>query len=197
MIALLLCVFLPAKAFTANIPPLDENSLILAFGDSLTYGTGSGAGLSYPERLEELLGVTVINAGVPGEVSQEGRKRLGGLLEKHRPTVVIICHGGNDLIQGNSHGEIARNLEEMAKAVKRNAADVVIVGVPEPGLRLAVPAFYEQVAKKTGSLYEGKSLRRILSDPSLKSDLIHPNAAGYELLAEVLADLIEKAQWSR
>jgi lysophospholipase L1-like esterase len=188
-------LLLPALASADGIAPLESHSLILAFGDSITYGTGAAAGESYPNRLEERLGVPVFNAGVPGEVSEEGLKRLSGLLEKHRPSLVILCHGGNDLIRGLPPEKTSENLHEMARAVKRTAADLVIVGVPEPGLRMAVPSFYEETAHETGSLYEGVSLRRILLEPSLKSDLIHPNAAGYARLAEDLATLIENAQW--
>ncbi len=188
-------LLLPALASAASIAPLASHSLILAFGDSITYGTGAAAGESFPDRLEERLGVPVVNAGVPGEVSEEGLRRLPGLLEKHRPTLVILCHGGNDLIRGLPLEKTSKNFQKMARAVKKTAADLVIVGVPEPGLSMAVPPFYEEAAHETGSLYEGLSLRRILLDPSLKSDLIHPNAAGYERLAEDLATLIEKAQW--
>lgn len=193
--AILFCLFLLPAAWGASIPPLGGHSLVLAFGDSITHGTGAGKGASYPDRLGAALGVPVINAGVPGEVVSEGKKRLPAFLEKHRPTLVILCHGGNDLIQGKPHGEIARDLEEMAEAVKKSASDLVIVGVPEPGPRLSVPSFYGDVAEGAGALYEGRILRRILSDPSLKSDIIHPNEAGYLLLAEKLASLIEKAQW--
>jgi lysophospholipase L1-like esterase len=169
--------------------------VILAFGDSITHGTGAAAGASYPAVLEKLLGVAVVNAGVPGELSNEGAKRLQDLLEEHRPSLVIICHGGNDMIEGRSRQEISENLRKMARAVKQTAADLVIVGVPEPGLRMALPSFYEDVAREMGALYEGRSLRSILSNSAFKSDLIHPNAKGYARLAKELAALIESAQW--
>jgi lysophospholipase L1-like esterase len=188
-------LMLPATAFAVNIAPLGGHSVILAFGDSITHGTGAAAGASYPAVLEKLLGVTVVNAGVPGELSKAGTGRLQDLLEEYRPSLVIICHGGNDLIQGRPYREISENLRKMARAVKQTAADLVIVGVPEPGPRMAVPPFYEDVSRETGALYEGRSLRSILSNSAFKSDLIHPNAKGYARLAEELAALIESAQW--
>lgn len=99
------------------------------------------------------------------------------------------------MIDGRSRQEISENLRKMARAVKQIAADLVIVGVPEPGLRMAVPSFYEDVARETGALYEGRSLRSILSNSAFKSDVIHPNAKGYARLAKELAALIENAQW--
>jgi lysophospholipase L1-like esterase len=192
---LFFALMLPATAFAVNIAPLGGHSVILAFGDSITHGTGATAGASYPAVLEKLLGVAVVNAGVPGELSNEGAKRLQDLLEEHRPSLVIICHGGNDMIEGRSRQEISENLRKMARAVKQTAADLVIVGVPEPGLRMALPSFYEDVAREMGALYEGRSLRSILSNSAFKSDLIHPNAKGYARLAKELAALIESAQW--
>jgi lysophospholipase L1-like esterase len=192
---LFFALMFPATTFAVSIAPLGGHSVILAFGDSITHGTGAAAGASYPAVLEKLLGVTVVNAGVPGELSNEGTERLQDLLEEHRPSLVIICHGGNDMIDGRSRQEISENLRKMARAVKQTAADLVIVGVPEPGLRMAVPSFYEDVARETGALYEGRSLRSILSNSAFKSDVIHPNAKGYARLAKELAALIENAQW--
>jgi len=178
-----------------KIMPLQEGSVVLAFGDSITFGTGAPKDASYPSLLQRELKLNVVNAGVPGELISEGALRLPGLLEEHMPSLVMICHGGNDILRGREDELIEKDLAAMAEMVKATPADLVIIGVPRPGLGLMVPDFYEKVAERYGALYEGQILRKILSKPELKSDLIHPNAKGYELMAKALAQLVKSSQW--
>ena len=65
-----------------KLPP---NPVILAFGDSLTYGTNVNEEQSYPSVLEQLSFHPVINSGVAGEVSAEGLKRLPTVLDEEKP----------------------------------------------------------------------------------------------------------------
>jgi len=169
-----------------QINPISKNSRILAFGDSITYGTGAGPEESYPSALSNLLGCEVINAGIPGEMTKEGVERLPSLLEEYNPDVVIICHGGNDLLGQRNNNSIENNLENMIIAAKNSNCDVILVGVPSPALILHPPEFYKKIAKKYNIPYEGKIISNILNSPSLKSDPIHPNANGYRKLAEAL-----------
>jgi len=83
----------------AKLPALAADATILAFGDSLTYGTGTSRDNAYPTVLEKLLKRRVINAGIPGEISSKGLNRLPALIEKYRPDLIIICHGGNDILR--------------------------------------------------------------------------------------------------
>lgn len=178
---------------TPAVRPLPGDAVILAFGDSLTYGTGATEGQSYPELLADLLGRTVINAGVPGEVSAAGLARLPRLLEEHRPQLVILCHGGNDFLQRLDRARTAANLAAMIELSRASGADVLLVGVPEFGLFLKPPAFYRETAERFAIPFEGEIVSDLLGDGALKSDAIHPNAAGYRRMAEALHALIKKA----
>ncbi len=178
---------------TPRIKALGPGALILAFGDSLTSGYGAGSAASYPAVLENLTGYRTINAGQPGELSAEGLKRLPGLLQRYQPDLVILCHGGNDLLRRRDPAQTAANLRGMIDEVKENEAEVVLLGVPKPGLWLRSAPFYQEIAEEYRIPCNSEILPEILSRRELKSDTIHPNAAGYRKLAETLARLIEQA----
>jgi lysophospholipase L1-like esterase len=135
----------------------------------------------------------VINAGVPGELSAAGRRRLPELLERHRPDLVILCHGGNDFLQRRDRQETAANLAAMVAAIRATGAGAVLVGVPEPGLFLEPPDFYREIARNAQIPYEATIVSELLGNGDLKSDAIHPNATGYRRLAEALQVLIREA----
>lgn len=189
----LLLLLLGACHDTPTIAPLDRQAVVLAFGDSLTAGNGAGEAESYPTRLQELIGRTVINAGVPGELSSQGRARLPALLEQHRPALLILCHGGNDLLQRGSEQDAAENLRAMVGTARERGIDVILIGVPKPGLLLEMPEFYEEIAGEFEIPYDADILADILADRTLKSDHVHPNAEGYRRLAEAIAALLQEA----
>ncbi|MDP2252857.1 MAG: GDSL-type esterase/lipase family protein, partial [Thiobacillus sp.] len=82
-----------------TLPKLDSHDVIVAFGDSLTHGTGASADTAYPAVLASLTGLAVINAGVPGDTTSSGLARLPAVLEEHRPRLVLLCLGGNDMLR--------------------------------------------------------------------------------------------------
>lgn len=174
--------------------PLPENAAVLAFGDSLTYGTGANKDESYPALLERLIQRPVINAGVPGEVTAEGLARLPELIDRHNPALIILCHGGNDLLRRSGEEQAAENLRAMIRLAQVRGVDVVLIGVPKPDLSFAPPAFYASVAGEFTIPYDGATLAEILSDRNRKSDYIHPNALGYRHLAEAVHSLLQKAR---
>ena len=97
-ILMLLIVLLGFTLYSCNdssnsLSPLSSDATILAFGDSLTHGTGANNGEDYPTLLTKLTNINVINAGVPGEVSSKGLERLPALLDEHNPDLLILIHG--------------------------------------------------------------------------------------------------------
>lgn len=194
-ILLLLAVgIMPAACSkTPQLPLLAADAVILAFGDSLTAGTGAGDAESYPAVLSNITGRKVINAGVPGEVSAAGLLRLPELLEREHPALLILCHGGNDLLGRADHQMIADNLRSMIRVAVERGVPVMLIAVPSPDLSLKPPSLYENLAKEFKIPIELKILPRILSKGSLKSDYIHPNAAGYRMFAEAVANLMKKS----
>lgn len=177
-----------------RIRPLTGASVVVAFGDSITAGTGADRGESYPAVLAELLGCRVVNAGVPGEVTAEGLVRLPGVLEQERPGLVVLCHGGNDMLRREKDEVVGANLAAMVSAIRESGADVILIGVPRPGLLLKVPGFYRDVARKSGIPFESEILPDVYASPALKSDPTHPNAEGYRRMAAAVADRVRKSQ---
>lgn len=197
LVLLLLAGVVGFKHFsTAEVPPktLPKEALILAFGDSLTYGTGAESGESYPERLERRIARRVINAGIPGELSSEGLRRLGPLLERYKPALLLLCHGGNDILRKKGDSEALRaNLESMVRLAQERHIDVILIAVPNPSLLfLSAHPLYEEIADRYRLPIETDILADILGDTRTKSDQIHPNAKGYEKMAEAVEKVIRK-----
>jgi len=168
----------------AVLERLGPDAVVLAFGNSLTHGTGAAPGESYPAVLARRIGREVVNAGEPGELSAEGRKRLPRVLDRVRPDLLILCHGGNDILRNRDPRRAADNLEAMVNMARERGIGVLLVGVPERTLVFHDTAdFYHEVAEATGVPLEAGALADIVGDPALKSDAVHPNAAGYRKLA--------------
>lgn len=173
--------------------PLQPNDTIVAFGDSLTVGTGATAENSYPAALEKLTGFRVINAGVAGETTEGSIKRLPAVLQQYKPALVILCIGGNDLLRRVPKDKIANNLRNLISTIKLSGASVVLIAVPQPNLTLSVPDFYEEIAKENDIPVDTTLLRKLLREYDYKSDTIHLNAAGYHAFAEGVSALLKRS----
>jgi lysophospholipase L1-like esterase len=176
-----------------RVPKLGAADVIVAFGDSLTYGTGAAENESYPAVLSQLIGRQVVRAGVPGEVTAQGLRRLSSVIEEHRPRLVIVCLGGNDMLRKVADAEIKQNLRAIIRTIKERGIAVVLVGVPKPALLTSAPEFYAELAKEFGIPYEGKVVTSVMYSPEMKADPLHPNAKGYRKMAEAIAELLRKA----
>ena len=177
-----------------KLAKLPADGVVLAFGDSLTFGSGAPAEASYPAVLQTLIGRRVVRAGVPGEVTAQGLARLPNLLRDSAPDLLVLIHGGNDLLQRKSPERTAANLRAMVRLARKRGVAVVLIGVPNLGLILGHSAgFYQELAEELKIPYDGETLPTILKRPSLKSDAIHPNAQGYRQLAEAVAELLRKS----
>ncbi|MDA1116707.1 MAG: GDSL-type esterase/lipase family protein [Proteobacteria bacterium] len=176
-----------------KLAPLAPDALVLAFGDSLTYGTGAREQDSYPAQLEKLIGRRVVRAGVPGETSAAALARLPAALDEHQPALLLLCIGGNDFLRNLGKAQVAENVRRMVGLAQARGAGVLLIGTPEKGFTLTPPAFYAKLAEQLHIPYESKVIGEILRNSELKSDTIHPNARGYRLIAERVAVLLKKA----
>ena len=175
---------------TTLLPSLANDSVILAFGDSLTYGYNVSRNESYPAKLEVLTGLRVINAGVSGEVTRQGLQRLPKVLDESHPELMILCHGGNDLLRKMDLKEMESNIRSMIQLSLDRGIPVVLLGVPKPGIFLSSFDIYEEIANSMDVIFIEDLISDILGNKSLKSDSVHPNSKGYNMMAEEIYSLL-------
>lgn len=173
----------------SNVKNLESSgATIIAFGDSLTYGYGASPDESWPSRLSAMTGTEIINAGRNGDTTASALDRLESEVLNRNPRLVIVGLGGNDYLRKVPLDQTEENLREIIRRIQQRGAAVSLLGFRFPSLSAPYGPMYERVAEEEGALLIPDLLDGILSNPSLKSDAIHPNAAGYEIMAERIED---------
>ena len=193
LVAALVLSALTACSDAPPLPRLGVEDTVLAFGDSITYGTGAHPEESYPEVLAGLIGRRVVGAGVPGEVTAIGLQRLPDVLDEVKPKILLLCLGGNDMLRKIDLVAVESNLRTMVHMAKDRGIAVVLIAVPKPALFGGNAALYQTIAKENDLHLEDDILNDILHDNEFKADPIHPNAKGYRRMAEAIAELLRKA----
>ena len=123
LFALVAVLFLVACDRAPTLPRLSPHDVILAFGDSLTHGTGASEETAYPAVLASLTGHTVINAGVPGDTTATGLQRLPAVLAEYKPRLVLLCLGGNDMLHKQPAATTENNLRCMVQTIRASGAE--------------------------------------------------------------------------
>ena len=176
--------------------------VILVLGDSLS----AGYGLDLEQGWVFLLGRRlaeggwphqVVNAGVSGDTTAGGLTRLPDLLERHRPSLVIIELGANDGLRGFGFAQTEENLTALVGLAKQAGSQVLLVGTRLPPNYGAAytdgfQAIYPRVAKAAGVPLVPRLLAGVADDRSLmQADGLHPTAAAQELVLDNVWPLLE------
>ncbi len=164
---------------------------IICFGDSLTEGVGAGGGEDYPSILSRLLVRPVINAGRRGDTTAQALARLSGEVLARNPRLVIVLLGGNDFLRQVPPEQTRKSLEEIVRRIQAAGAMVAIAGMRLGLFTDAFSPIFEATADKFSAIYVPQVMKGILINSSLRSDPIHPNSAGYRLIAERVAEKIK------
>jgi acyl-CoA thioesterase-1 len=172
-----------------DVPNLDSpGKTIVCLGDSITAGVGSGPGEAWPELLAARLGTEVVNAGVSGDTAAQGLARLDDVLAED-PWMVIVELGGNDILRQVPAEQTERSLRQILDRLLSSRVVPVLVAVDAP-----LGASYKEIYGRLGDEYHvpvvDDALGKVLRDRDLKSDTVHPNAAGQKVIAEEIADEI-------
>ncbi len=164
---------------------------IICFGDSLTQGVGATPGNDYPSRLARALGREVINAGVAGETSEDGLRRLERDVLSKDPRLVVVAFGGNDFLQRLPWERTFSNIDRMVERIQARGAMVVVAGVRSGLLGNAAKKEYRRIAKARRAALVPDLLEDVFGRPSRMADAVHPNDAGYAVMAERVAKTVK------
>lgn len=192
IISLLVYCVIALASCKQKIDNLDsKGSNIICFGDSLTTGEGVEPRFSYPSLLANEVSYPVINAGVSGESTEEGLKRVKDDVIEKDPYLVIVEFGGNDYLEKLPLEETYKNLDEMIKQVKSSGAIVALVETRAGLIMGEYSSIYRRLAKKYNAILVPNVMDGIFSQPKLKSDYVHPNAEGYKLMSQRILKAIK------
>jgi acyl-CoA thioesterase-1 len=169
---------------------------IIAFGDSLTAGLGLTAAESYPSLLQKRLeadgyGYEVVNAGVSGDTSAGGLRRLDWALDGD-VRFLILELGANDLLRGQPVSEMKKNLGEIIERAKGRGVKVLLAGMYAPTnsgteYQREVQAAFQSLASEHQVSLIPFFLDRVAGiEPLNQADGIHPNAEGTRIVAETV-----------
>ena len=191
-----LAVVLLALALAAMVGAPSAEETLTVLGDSLTAGFGVGHEEAFPALMQERLrregyDYRVVNAGVSGDTTAGGLRRVDWVL-RTRPSIVIVALGGNDGLRGLSVAAMRENLEQIVARIRASGARVLLAGMRVPPnygqeYARAFAAVFPTVARKAGVSLIPFLLEGVAGDPNLnQADGIHPNAKGQQVVADRL-----------
>ena len=187
-----------ADAGEAELAIPAGSPVVVFLGDSIAAGLHLAASESFPGVVQRKLAddglpFTLINAGVSGDTSAGGLRRIDWQLANNHPDIVVIELGGNDGLRGQSIDAIETNLRAIVRKAKDAGARVLLLGMlipPSYGLEYArdFEALYARIAKDEETAFVPRFMSEVGGRAKLNlEDGLHPNRAGHEKLAEALA----------
>lgn len=195
-----------AQANAAVSAEVADARLVVAFGDSLYAGYGVLPQQSFPAQLQKALAArgvvaTVRNAGVSGDTSSAGLRRLAFTLDglDRKPDLVMVNLGGNDMLRGIDPRETRANLTAICEELKRRGIPILLTGMiaaPNMGRDYAdrFNPIYADLAKQYDAVLYPFFLDGVVTDQQLMlPDRIHPNPAGLETIVTKVVPLVAGA----
>jgi acyl-CoA thioesterase-1 len=193
----------PREEATRTAAIADTRGVIVAMGDSLTAGLGVAPEQSYPALLERMLAerglaFRVINAGISGETSSGARSRIDWVL-RLKPEIVILETGANDGLRGIDPALIEENIDAIITRLENEGVTVILAGMMMvtnlgPDYVSAFNQVYPRLADHHQLIFMPFFLEGVAAEPSLnQADGIHPNSAGYGVIASNVLPFVEQA----
>ena len=172
---------------------------ILIIGDSISAAYGMPVEKGWVSLIQKRLPpqTRVINAAISGETTAGASRNLPGLLDQHRPQIVILEIGANDGLRGHSPAVIERNLADMIKQSMRSGAQVLLTGIDipsnyGPAYRDAFRSVYTKLAADYDITFVPSIFDEIFSRPDLlQDDGLHPNETAQHVIADLIFPLLK------
>lgn len=196
---LALCLLAPL--WLGSGPSTDGGPVVLCLGDSLTEGYGVEDAHAYPSVLERRLrergfaSARVINAGINGSTSASAVSRLRWQL-RAKPDFLVLALGGNDGLRGLDLAETEKNLSEAITIAQAKGVQVLLAGmqIPPnygPDYTRRFREIFPRLEERHGVVRIPFLLEGVAADPDLNlPDGIHPNPAGYQIVADNVLSVI-------
>lgn len=189
LIAFFVTLSLLPKRIIANYPSSGRD--IIAFGDSLVVGYGAREGGDFVTLLSNKIQIPIINLGKKGDTTADAILRLGEI-DAYNPKVVMILLGGNDFLKKVPIEITRANLEQIIQYIQSKKAVVVLLGVRGGVLKDGFSSMYEDLSQKYNTAYVPDVLKGLVFNTNYMYDAVHPNDAGYRLIAEKIYPVIKK-----
>ena len=163
---------------------VQKNGPIVVLGDSLSFGFGAESNHGYIGVLQKRLNLEIINKGVSGDTSKMALERLQKDVLDLKPALVIVELGGNDFMQKVPLDETFANLDQIVTRIQAQRTPVLLVGIKSGIFANEASSHYKQLANQRHTGLVINAMGNILTSADLKSDAIHPNDKGYEVMAD-------------
>ncbi len=187
--AVLAYLFIFRTAPITNYP--SSGTDIIAFGDSLVFGTGATKGNDFVSLLSQRIGQPIVNVGHPGDTTADGLARLHDI-DRYKPKVVLLLLGGNDYLRRVKSEETFANLGKIIDDLHKRGAIVLLLGIRGGVLRDNFDAEFKKLHTTYQTAYVSNVLDGLLGDQTLMSDNIHPNDLGYAKVADRVEPVLKQ-----
>ena len=174
-------IFFNVSPAVTNVPSDGVN--IVAFGDSLVEGVGASVGNDFVSILSRQINQPIVNLGRSGDTTRDALTRIDDVLEQD-PKVVLVLLGGNDYLRQIPEAETFENLERISQTIHQSGSAVLLLGVRGGILRDNFKGEFAALAKKHRTAYVSDVLEGLFGNRQLMADAVHPNDAGYQVMAD-------------
>jgi acyl-CoA thioesterase I len=164
---------------------------IIAFGDSLVAGVGATPGHDLVSDLSNDIGEPIVNLGHAGDTTADGLARIDEI-DQYHPKVVILLLGGNDYLDHDNMTQAFANLGQMVQYIEARGAIVLLVGMRISPLVGNFDPQFGQLQQEYQTAYVPDVLDGFYGKSEFMSDSIHPNDAGYSIMASRIAPTLEQ-----